>query len=138
MISKVTSRTLKIFLSKQISSERFGFLEVRKIHEALGVTQGLHSIKVRKKRSMIKVDLSKAYDMVSWFYLRLILTHVGFYHRFVLWVTNCITSVSFFILINWETSPFFSPGRGPKQGCPLSRLLFLLIVEGLSRLIKKA
>jgi hypothetical protein len=71
IISKVIARILKRVLSKQISSEQFGFLEGRKIHEAVGIAQeGLHSIKVRNQRSMvIKVDLSKAYDRVIGFTL---------------------------------------------------------------------
>jgi hypothetical protein len=84
------------------------------------------------------VDLSKAYDRVSWLYLRLILIHLGFCHQFVVWVMNCITFASFVVLINGATSPFFRPGRGLRQGFPLSPLLFLLIVEGLSRLLKEA
>jgi hypothetical protein len=39
IISKVISRRLKIILSRNISSEQFGFLEGRKIHEAIGVAQ---------------------------------------------------------------------------------------------------
>jgi hypothetical protein len=115
-------------------------LEGRQIHEAIGIAQeGLHSIKIKKQKSMVvKVDLSKAYDRVSLLYLKLILIHLGFSHQFVVWVMNCITSTSFVVMINGETSPFFKPGRGLRQGCPLSPLLFLLIVEGLSRLLKEA
>jgi hypothetical protein len=39
----------------------------------------------------------------------------------------------FSILINGSASAFFKPSRGLRQGCPLSPLLFLIIVEGLSR-----
>jgi len=51
---------------------------------------------------------------------------------------SCITFVSFFVLINGSASPFFHAGRGLRQGCPLSPLLFLLVAEGLSRALKDA
>jgi hypothetical protein len=92
-----------VIFSNQISGEQFGFLEGRHIHEAVGMAQGLHTIKVKKLKAMVvKVDLSKAYDGVSYLYLRLMLIHLGFNPQFVYvtWVINCVTSVSFSILIN--------------------------------------
>jgi hypothetical protein len=52
----------------------------------------------------------------------------------------CISSVTFVVLINGAASPFFSSGRGLRQGCPLSPLLFLLLLvaEGLSRALISA
>jgi hypothetical protein len=50
----------------------------------------------------------------------------------------CITSVSFAVLINGATSPFFTFEKGLRQGFPLSPLLFLLVAEGLSRAIENA
>lgn len=35
------------------------------------------------------------------------------------------------VLINGTTSPFFKAERGLRQGCSLSSLIFLLVVEGL-------
>jgi hypothetical protein len=127
-------------LSKRISQEQFGFLEGRQIHEAIGVAQEtLHSIKTKKlKGAVIKIDLSKAYDRVSWVYLRLLLTHLGFENPFINWVMGCLTTASFAVLINGAASPFFRAGRGLRQGCPLSPLLFLLVAKGLSRAIQEA
>eukprot|EP00253_Pinus_taeda_P009549 PITA_09549 len=51
---------------------------------------------------------------------------------------GCISNVSYAILINGAATPFFKGQRGLRQGCPLSPLLFLLVVEGLSQLIHKA
>ena len=49
IISKVINRRLKAILSKHIFCEQFGFLEGRKIHEAIGVAQeGLDNIKTKK------------------------------------------------------------------------------------------
>jgi len=50
----------------------------------------------------------------------------------------CITSISFDVLVNAFTSNFFHAKKGLPQGCPLSSLLFLLAVEGLSKLIGDA
>ena len=140
IISKVIAVRLKSILSEHISAEQFGFLEGRQIHEAVGVAQeGLHSLKARRmKGAILKIDLSKAYDRVSWIYLRLLLTHLGFGINFIRWVMSCITSVSFSVLINGAASSFFHAERGLRQGCPLSPLLFLLVAEGLSRALRGA
>jgi len=49
----------------------------------------------------------------------------------------CITSVNTVVLINVSPTDFFKIFHGLRQGCPLSPLLFLLVVECLSRLMKK-
>lgn len=68
----------------------------------------------------------------------MLLTHLGFPLPFINWIMCCITIVSFSVLINGFASNFFHAKRGLRQGCPLSRLLFLLVMEGLSRLIATA
>ena len=44
----------------------------------------------------------------------------------------------FALLINGSPSHFFTASRGIRQGCPLSPLLFILVIEGLSLLIEDA
>jgi hypothetical protein len=72
---------------------------------------------------------------VSWAYIRLLLTHLGFEVPFIKSLMPFISSVSFAVNINGENSLFFISERGLGQGCPLSPLLFLLVVEGLSKTI---
>ena len=80
VVAKVITQKLKKVLSKIISPEKFGILENKQIHEAIGVAQeGMHSIKLKKtKGAILKIDISKYFDSVSWLYLRLLLTHLGF------------------------------------------------------------
>jgi hypothetical protein len=47
------------------------------------VQEGLHSINTRNIRVLVvKVDLCKEYDSVRWFYLTLMLIHLGFVFLF--------------------------------------------------------
>ena len=140
IISKVINRRLKDVLSSKISMEQFDFLQGRQIHEAIGVAQeALHNLKAKNiSRAVLKLDLSKAYDRVTWLYVKMLLIHLGFDIGFVRWVMGCISMTSFAILINGATSPFFKAEQGIHQGFSLSPLIFLLVAEGLSHFLRDA
>ena len=113
-------------LGRYISCEQFGFLPGRQIHDTVGLIQeGLHTIHVKNLMSVVlKIDLSKAYDRVSWTYLRIILSKMGFSVPFISWIMSSLSSVSFDVLINGVAPSFCKSGKGLRQGCPLALLLF--------------
>eukprot|EP00253_Pinus_taeda_P004952 PITA_04952 len=140
IITKIIANRIRPILSTHITPQQFSFLENRQIHEAIGSAQeALHTIWSKHLKSiLLKIDLSKAFDRVSWLYIKMMLIHLGFPIPFINWIMACISSPSFSILINGSASHFFHSERGLRQGCPLSPLLFLLVMEGLSRLIISA
>ena len=140
LIAKVVAQRLKPFLDKFISPQQFAFLKNHQISEPIVITQEvLHSVKSRNKSVLVlKLDLTKAFDRVNWSYIKLILMQIGMPLEGVNWIMGCITSVNFSLLINGSTSHFFTASRGIRQGCPLSPLLFILVIEGLSLLIDDA
>jgi hypothetical protein len=138
LISKVIANRIKPIISRDFSSEQLGFLKGRQILDVIGTTHKcIHSIKTKKQKSLLlKLDLKKAYDCVSWDFLRLILVQNSFSVYSISWIMSCVTSASFMVLINGETSDFFNSEHGLQQGCPLLPLLFILIMESLRMLLK--
>lgn len=62
---------------------------------------------------------------------------MGFHRSWVSLIKECITTVSYFILVNREPQGMISPTRGIRQRDPLSSYLFLLCEEGLNSILKK-
>lgn len=135
--SKVIAERIKPLLFNAITSEQFGFLTHRQILDVVGIAQeGIHKIKTKQiPATLLKMDLKKAYDRIDWGYLRLLLLHVGLSFDMVTWIMGCVTNVHFSVLVNGSPTVCFKGQRGLRQGCPLSPLLFLLVINGLSQLI---
>jgi len=66
------------------------------------------------------------------------LRRCGFGEKWCRWIAHCISTVRFSMLINGSPFGFFSSSRGLRQGEPLSPLLFVFVMEALSRMILAA
>lgn len=87
---------------------------------------------------MLKLDFEKAYDSVSWSFLFDMMRDMGFGALWISWIRECVSSASMSVLINGGPTKEFNVKRGLRQGDPLSPFLYLIVAEGLSRMIKRA
>jgi hypothetical protein len=63
------------------------------------------------------------------------LQRCGFGERWRDWIKFYISTVKFSILMNGTPSDFFQSSQGIRQGDPLSPLLFVVVMESLSRML---
>ena len=68
----------------------------------------------------LKLDISKAFDSVSWAFLLEILTHLGFGPIWCNLVTNLLKTSSTRVLVNGEPGREIRHQQGLRQGDPLS------------------
>lgn len=140
IISKVIANRLKPLLSALISEEQTGYVEGRQILDnIIQAHEVVHSLKSNKQAGVIiQLDLAKAYDKLSWSYIRAVLRAFGFDQNWIRWVMALVIMTSLSILLNNAPSRLFTPSRGLRQGDPLSPFIFVLMMEGLGRAIKMA
>jgi hypothetical protein len=85
-----------------------------------------------------KLDIEKAYDHVNCDCLYFVLDRMGFGSKWISWRKACTSSVRFSVIVSSSPTGFFNSSRGLRQGDPLSPLLFLMIMEVLSRMLGNA
>src|ERR1044072_6930415 len=95
----------------------------------------MHRSNSKRGSLAFKIDLQKAYDSVSRKFLESILLEMDFPRRIITLIMTCTTSTELSIIWNGARLQSFKPGRGLRQGDPMSPYLFVLCMEKLATFI---
>ncbi|KAL9667049.1 hypothetical protein QQ045_001395 [Rhodiola kirilowii] len=138
IVSSLLANRLRPVLEYIVDQSQAAFVKGRNIAYNISLVQELlckYKQKHVSRRCMLKIDISKAYDMVDWNFLQSILKLYGFPIKFVSWIMACVTSSKFSVLVNGSLEGYFSSSRGLMQGDHISPYLFTLVMEVLSRIL---
>jgi len=139
IITKVLSCRIKEVLPLVIDENQSAFLKDRRMLDSVLMANEVVEKVRRSSRSglCLKVDYEKTYDSVRWKFLLDMLQRLGFHNKWIKWVKRCLESASVSVSVNGNPTEEFKPSRGLRQGDPLAPFLFLVVGEGLARLVRK-
>ncbi|GJW16081.1 RNA-directed DNA polymerase, eukaryota, reverse transcriptase zinc-binding domain protein [Tanacetum coccineum] len=132
IIAKIISCRIALIIDDIVDPVQSAFIKNRQILDGpMILNEVVHTLKRKKKKAMIfKVDITKAYDTLSWDYLISVIRFMGFGNKCVRWIKACLESARSFVLVNGSPTMEFQLERGHRQGDPLAPFLFILAMEG--------
>ena len=140
ILAKVLANGLSMVLGNIVSTPQNAYVKGRQITDSVLIANEILDSKLKDNLPSVicKLDIEKAYDHVNWYFLLYLLERCGFPEKWCHWIYFCISTARFSILINGSPEGFFGSTCGIRQGDPLSPLLFVIIMEALSRMMSKA
>jgi hypothetical protein len=140
LFSKVMANRLWRRLGDVVSTNQSAFVRGSSLHDNfILVRQVARKInQLRQPGVLLKLDLTRAFDSISWCFQFEVLRRMGFGERFLKWVALLLNTANTRVLVNGVPGGRIVHARGLRQGDPTSLMLFVAAMEVLTAAIKKA
>lgn len=140
LITKILANRLAGRLDQMVSSSQSAFIKGRFIQDNFMLVQQMARYLHQQKqaRILLKLDITKAFDSVSWPFLLEVLRNLGFGQIWCDIISGLLTSSSTQVIVNGIPGEKITYQRGLRQGDPLSPMLFILVMDVLCYMVKKA
>jgi hypothetical protein len=129
LVTKLLANRLAGHLQQMVSPNQSAFIKGRFIQDNFMLVQQTARVVHQQKlpRFLLKLDISKAFDSVSWPFLLEVMQHLGFGQIWRDIISGLLGSSSTRVLLNRIPGEVILHRRGLRQGDPLSPMIFILV-----------
>lgn len=131
ILALVLANRMQEVIDKIISTDQTGYIKKRFIGTNIRKTVDIidYLEKNQKGGLLVLLDFQKAFDSVEWEFMFQSLEKFNFGPKFIQWIKLLYKNPKACVKNNGWLSDEFSLSRGIRQGCPVSALVFILVVE---------
>jgi len=131
ILAKVLTNRLHSVIGSVVSKDQLAFVQNMQILDGILIANEVvgEAHKLKKELLLLKVDFEKAYDLVDWGYLDVVMGRMSFPFLWRKWIKECISTATTSVLVNDSLTDEFPLERGLRQGDPLSLLFFFLLLR---------
>ena len=138
LLSKALALCLQVVIPDWIHTNQKGFVKGWYIGDKILDVYSLLSRAEEndEQAALLLLDIEKAFDSVSWSFLRKVLDTYMFPDPFIHWIETLYSNKEVRVVNNGHVSSMIKPTNGLTQGDGLSPLLFILVIETLALSIR--